>query len=391
MVPGPVYGGQWGEALLGEAMDSDVLVIGAGVVGLAAARACAQAGLSTLVEEAGARAGQGITARSSEVIHAGVYYPPGSLKARLCVEGRALLYDYCAARGVPHRRCGKIVVAPEGGDPARLSALAARAKANGVRLEPLERADLERLEPELRGAAGLLSPETGIVGSHALVLALQADCEAAGATLAFRTPMERGRAVAGGVEIAFGGAEPMRLRARHVVLAAGLSAPRLARTIEGLRAESAPQAFFAKGSYFSLARRAPFSRLVYPLPEPGGLGVHLTLDLAGRARFGPDVEWLDVAEESALDYAVDPARAARFYDQIRAYWPDLRAGELSPDYAGVRPKIVGPGAPDADFLIHDARDHGVRGLLALYGVESPGLTSALALGALVAQRVTQAA
>jgi D-amino-acid oxidase len=375
---------------LAKGADIDVLVIGAGVVGLAAARACAQAGRATLVAEAAGAVGQGVSARSSEVIHAGVYYPPGSLKARLCVEGRALLYDYCAARGVAHRRCGKIIVAQNASDAPRLAALAARAQANGVTLEPLSRADLARLEPALRGAAGLLSPQTGIVDTHGLMLALQGDCEAAGAAFAFRTPMESARVDGDGLVVAFGGAEPMRLRARHVVIAAGLSSPRLARAVEGLRPHSAPRAFFAKGSYFSLARRSPFSRLVYPLPEPGGLGVHLTLDLAGRARFGPDVEWLDAADESALDYAVDPARAARFYAAIRAYWPDLREGELRADYAGVRPKIAGPDDGEADFLIHDARDHGAPGLVALYGVESPGLTSALAIGAHVARLVARA-
>lgn len=368
-------------------VDIEVLVVGAGVVGLVIARACAQAGRGVLVAEALERAGQGVSSRSSEVIHAGIYYAPGSLKARLCVEGRRMLYDYCAARSVPHRQCGKIVAACAPQDAPRLAALAERAARNGVELTPLTRADLARLEPELRAAAGLLSPHTGILDTHAFMASLEADALAAGAAFAYRTPMESGRALPAGVEIAFGGAEPTRLRARHVVLAAGLSAPRLARAITGLRAQSAPRAFFAKGSYFALKRRAPFSRLIYPLPEPGGLGVHLTLDLAGRARFGPDVEWLATSDERALDYAVDPARAARFHAAIRAYWPDLRADDLAPDYAGVRPKIVGPGEGDADFLIHGAQDHGVRGLVALYGVESPGITSALALGAHVARMI----
>ena len=305
--------------------DIDVLVIGAGVVGLAAARALAQAGRQVMVAEAARSIGTGVSSRSSEVIHAGVYYPPGSLKARLCVAGRAALYAYCASANVAHARCGKLIVAGEG-QGAQLRAIAERARANGVELEALEGAQARAMEPALACAHALHSPHTGIVDSHGLMLALQGDAEAAGASFAFGASVEGGRARAEGIEIAFGGADAFTVLARTIVLSAGLASPRIARSIEGIEPQSVPRAYFAKGSYFSLARRSPFSRLVYPVPEPGGLGVHLTLDLSARARFGPDVEWLDVSDDRAIDYAVDPARAERFHAAIRRYWPDLRDG-----------------------------------------------------------------
>lgn len=369
--------------------DTDVLIIGAGVVGLAVARALALAGREVLVADAARAPGTGVSSRSSEVVHAGVYYPPGSLKARFCVAGREALYAYCATRGVAHAACGKLIVANAAEAP-QLRAIAERARANGVVLEMLTRAEARALEPELECAAALHSPCTGVIDSHALMVALQGDAEAAGATFAFGAEATGGRVTPGGLEIAFAAEREVRVSARSVALCAGLSSPRLARAIEGLRADSVPPAAFAKGSYFSLARRAPFKRLVYPVPEPGGLGVHLTLDLAGRARFGPDVEWLDVTDERRIDYSVDPARAERFYSAIRRYWPHLRDGDLVPDYSGVRPKIAPPGAPDADFAIHDASVHGVRGLVALYGIESPGLTSALAIADHVANLVNAA-
>lgn len=367
--------------------DIDTLVIGAGVVGLAVARALAMGGAEVIVAETADGVGQGVSSRNSEVIHAGIYYAAGSLKARFCVEGRRALYAFCESHGVPHSRCGKILVAASEAQAAQVVAIRDRALVNGVELTLLDRAGLQAMEPELAGVMGLHSPETGVVDSHAFMLALQGDAEAHGAAFAFGTPALGGRARPGGVEVDFGGEAPMTLFARRAVLAAGLSSPRLARAIDGLRVESVPTARFAKGSYFSLSRRAPFSRLVYPVPEPGGLGTHLTLDLAGRARFGPDVEWLDVADERDIDYTVDPRRAEAFYAAIRRYWPGLRDGELAPDYSGVRPKIVGPGAPDADFAIHDARAHGVEGLVALYGIESPGLTGALAIGDAIARRL----
>lgn len=368
--------------------DTDCLVVGAGVVGLAAARALALRGKDVIVIEREAGVGQGVSARNSEVIHAGLYYPPGSYKARYCVEGRRMLYDFCASHHVPHARCGKIVVAVNEAQRAQLAAIMARAQANGVGdLEKLDRGGLRALEPELEGLWGLHSPSTGIVDSHALMLALLGDLEARGGAVALQTSFLSARPVAGGIVVSTGGRESADIVARHVVLASGLNAPALARRFAGIREEVLPRACFAKGSYFSLARKSPFARLVYPAPEPGGLGIHLTIDLAGRARFGPDVEWLDARAEGEFDYRVDPGRAERFYAAIRSYWPGLREGDLVPDYSGVRPKIVAPGAQDADFCILDETAHGVAGLIALMGIESPGLTSALAIGQDVAHRI----
>ncbi len=370
--------------------DIDCLVIGAGAVGLAAARALAKAGREVVVVEREAAIGQGVSARNSEVIHAGIYYPAASLKAQLCVRGRDLLYDFCASHGVAHRRCGKIIVASGEEQRAKLMAIRAQALANGVGdIELLDRAAVQKLEPEVQAAAALLSPSTGIVDSHGYMLALLGDIEAASGAVALATPFVSARPVEGGLAVRTGGAEPGEIVARHVVLAAGLSAPALARRFEGIRENALPQAHFVKGSYFSLAAKSPFSRLVYPVPEPGGLGVHLTLDLAGRARFGPDVEWLAVAGEDEIDYRVDPARGDRFYAAIRRYWPGLRDGDLVADYSGVRPKIAAAGTHDADFLILEPQRHGVPGLVALLGIESPGLTSSLAIGEEVAQRITQ--
>jgi L-2-hydroxyglutarate oxidase LhgO len=360
--------------------DLDCIVVGAGVVGLAVARALARAGREVVIVEAAGAIGSVTSSRNSEVIHAGIYYAPGSLKARLCVRGRALLYAWCAERGVAHRRCGKLIVATHAGQHAALDRLAAQARANGVDdIEALDTAEALRLEPTLRCSAALLSPSSGIVDSHGLMLALQGDAEDHGALLALRSPVVRGRAVAGGIELDIGGAEPMRLRARTVVNSAGLDAPRLAAAIDGLPAAHVPRARLCKGSYFACAGRPAFSRLVYPLPEAAGLGVHVTLDLAGRMRFGPDVQWTD-----ELDYAVDAARADAFYAAIRRYWPQLPDGALQPDYAGFRPKIAGPDEPARDFMIEGPDAHGVPGLVNLFGIESPGLTAALAIGEHVA-------
>jgi L-2-hydroxyglutarate oxidase LhgO len=370
--------------------DIDCLVIGAGAVGLAVARELALEGREVVVIERETGIGQGVSARNSEVIHAGLYYPPGSLKARLCVEGRDRLYEFCATHNVPHRRCGKIIVATSEEQTRQLLAIRARAQVNGVaNLETLERADLQRLEPEIEGTLGLLSPSTGIVDSHAFMLAMQGDLEAQCGSVALRTPFVRARRADAGIAVTTGGDEPGEIVARHVILSAGLSAPALARQFEGIDESVLPRAHFAKGSYFSLARKSPFSRLVYPAPEPGGLGVHLTLDLSGRAKFGPDVEWLDIADESAIDYRVAPARAEKFYAAIRRYWPGLADGDLVPDYSGVRPKIAAAGTHDADFMILDETSHRVLGLIALLGIESPGLTSSLAIGADVAQRIAR--
>jgi L-2-hydroxyglutarate oxidase LhgO len=356
----------------------DAVVIGAGVVGLAVARALARRGREVLILEGAERFGSGVSARNSEVIHAGIYYPPGSLKARLCVAGRELLYAFCLEHGVGHRRCGKLIVASDEGQLATLARIRAAALANGVALEELGRVQASALEPGLRCAAALHSPLTGIVDAPAYMLALLGEAQGRGALLACGSAVTGVELQAEGFLLAVNGA-PGALHARTVVNAAGLGAPGVARLMRGFPAAHVPGAWFAKGSYFTLKGRAPFARLVYPLPIAGGLGVHLTLDLAGRARFGPDVEWVDEP-----DYAVDAKRADSFYDAIRAWWPGLADGALEPGYAGIRPKITAPGEPPADFRIDGPAVHGVPGLVQLFGIESPGLTASLAIAAHVA-------
>lgn len=367
----------------------DVVVAGAGVVGLAVARALAQSGREVLVLEAAGAIGTGASSRNSEVIHAGLYYPTGSFKARLCVQGRDLLYNYCAERGVSHRRCGKLLVATSEAQLPKLQAIAAQAAANGVHdLQWLSRDQARALEPALECVAALLSPSTGIIDSHGLMLALQGDLENAGGQVVLNTAVTRATVMPQGIEIeAADGASgsSTRLLARTFINAAGLSAPALARQIQGLNPQHVPTAHYAKGSYFSLAGRAPFSRLIYPMPEGGGLGVHLTLDLGGQARFGPDAEWLSVASADQLDYTVNPVRGESFYAEVRRYWPGLQNGALLPAYSGVRPKINGPDEAAADFVIQGPMDHGVPGLVNLFGIESPGLTSCLAIGEQVRQ------
>jgi L-2-hydroxyglutarate oxidase LhgO len=351
----------------------DAVVVGAGVVGIAVARALATAGREVVILEAEDAIGTHASSRNSEVVHAGIYYPQGSLKARTCAEGRERLYTYCAERAVPHRRCGKLIVATDAAQLDELEGIRQKARANGVAdLVRLDPAQARALEPELQCVAALHSPSTGIVDSHALMRALLGDAESAGAMLALNSPLDAAVVRAGGVELHVAGAEP--IVASEVVNSAGLRAPSVAQSIDGYPAELAPAELYAKGNYYSLATRPPFSRLVYPVPEPGGLGVHLTLDLGGRARFGPDVEWVD-----AIDYTVDPERADRFYAAIRRYWPGLPDGALAPDYAGIRSKITGKDAPAADFVVQGPRAHGVRGLVNLFGIESPGLTASLAL------------
>ncbi|WP_370688749.1 NAD(P)/FAD-dependent oxidoreductase [Roseomonas sp. GC11] len=359
----------------------ECIVVGAGVVGLAVARALALAGREVLVLEAADAIGTETSSRNSEVIHAGIYYPRDSLMARFCVEGKQRLYAYCAGRGVPHARCGKLIVATDAEEAGRLAAIQARAAANGVPdLTLLSTAEALALEPALHCTAALLSPSTGIIDSHAYMLALQGDAENAGALFAFNSPVEGGRLLPeGGAELRVGGAEPTTLRARLLINAAGLHAPRLAAALEGMPPAHIPPAYYAKGNYFTLAGRSPFSRLIYPVPVPGGLGTHLTIDLGGQARFGPDVEWVE-----RLDYEVDPRRGDSFYAAIRRYWPGLPEGALQPGYSGIRPKIVAPGQPGQDFRIDGPAAHGQKGLIHLFGIESPGLTASLALAAHVA-------
>ncbi|MBL0899985.1 MAG: NAD(P)/FAD-dependent oxidoreductase [Reyranella sp.] len=357
----------------------DCVVIGAGVVGLAIARALALAGREVIVVEAAEGIGTETSSRNSEVIHAGIYYPKGSLMARTCVAGRRMLYAYCAERGVPHLNCGKLIVATDEAESARLAEIKGRAEANGVEgMRLLGAAEAMAMEPNLRCTAALLSPSTGIVDSHSYMLALQGDAEAHGAMFAFNSPVTRGRVVDGGVEIEVGGTEPMTLRCRLLVNSAGLHAPTLARKIAGMPSDRVPTAYYAKGNYFTLTGRSPFSRLIYPVPVPGGLGVHITVDMGGQAKFGPDVEWID-SIEGGIDYTVDPHRADKFYAAVRRYWPGLEDGALQPGYAGIRPKTVPQGAPAQDFVIQGPAEHGVPGLINLFGIESPGLTASLAL------------
>lgn len=362
----------------------DAVVIGAGVVGLAVARQLALEGREVIILEGENAIGTATSSRNSEVIHAGIYYLRGSLKATTCVAGKTLLYRYCVERGIPHMRCGKLIVATDAAQLDELEAIQKKAHANGVTdVVSMTRAQAEALEPAVSCVGALYSPSTGVVDSHAYMLALLGDAEAHGAMLAFVSPLARARVQTGGrIELEVGGAEPMQLSARTVVNAAGLTAPSVARRIEGYPAEKSPPEFYAKGNYYSLTGRSPFSRLVYPVPEPGGLGVHVTIDLGGQARFGPDVEWID-----RIDYDVDPRRAEKFYAAIRRYWPQLPDGALAPGYAGIRPKISGPKDPAPDFVIQGPQDHGVPGLINLFGIESPGLTASLALAEEVARRL----
>ncbi|ROR25062.1 L-2-hydroxyglutarate oxidase LhgO [Comamonas sp. BIGb0124] len=363
----------------------DAIVIGAGVVGLAVGRELARRGLETVVTEAQGTIGQGMSSRNSEVIHAGLYYAPGSLKARLCVQGKSMLYALCERQGVAHRRCGKLVVATEPAQLAALRTLAGKAEANGVPFDMLDAEQARAMEPELRCVAALSSPTTGIVDSHGFMLALQGDLERAGGSLALSSPVD-------GVELASAGSNRghvLRLgdwtvEAGVVVNATGLHAPLLARQFLGLDQGDLPTASFAKGSYYSLAGAAPFGQLIYPAPVDAWLGVHLTLDLGGQARFGPDHEWLDIQSPEQIDYEVDPARSDVFYEAVRRYWPGLADGALQPAYSGVRAKIHRPGEPAPDFRIDGPSRHGVPGLVNLFGVESPGLTSSMAIGAYVA-------
>jgi L-2-hydroxyglutarate oxidase LhgO len=370
----------------------ECLVIGAGVVGLAVARSLARRGREVVVAEATTLIGSETSSRNSEVIHAGIYYPAGSLKARTCVAGKQALYAYCAERGVAHKRCGKLIVAADAAQIPDLETLKKKAEANGVDdLQWLSREQALALEPHLHCEAALLSPSTGIIDSHGLMLAYQGEAEDHGAMLAFDAPVTGGAVRNDGIEIATGGAAPMRLKARHVVNAAGLKAQTVAAAIDGVPAAAIPPTYYAKGNYFVLSgMKPPFGRLIYPVPEPGGLGTHVTIDLGGQMRFGPDVEWVD-----RIDYTVDPARGEKFYAAVRRYWPDLPDGAIQPGYAGIRPKLSPPslekGGKADDFVIQGPDVHGVPGLVNMFGIESPGLTASLALGEHVADLLDAAA
>ena len=362
----------------------EAVVVGAGIIGLAAARALALAGHEVVVLERAYTIGFETSSRNSEVIHGGLYYPQGSLKATACVAGRHRLYAYSAERGVPHARLGKLIVATSEEEIPGVEKIEMAARANGVdNLEWLSAAEARRLEPELNCVAALLSPSTGIIDSHALMLAYRGEAEDNGAVVAFRAPLLSGRVLGnGGFELRVGGDQPATLCCRLLVNAAGLHAPALARAIAGIPPASIPPAYFCRGVYFTLSGKTPFRHLIYPVPVPGGLGVHITLDLAGQARFGPDVEWID-----GVDYAVDPRRGDAFYAAVRHYWPGLRDGALQPGYAGIRPKISGPDEPAADFVVQGPEAHGVPGLVNLYGIESPGLTASLPLADEVLRRL----
>ena len=363
----------------------ECVVIGAGVVGLAVARALALSGREVWVLEAADGIGTGASSRNSEVIHAGIYYPTGSLKARFCVEGKAMLYEYCQERGIAHRRLGKLIVASDEKELSVLAGIKAKAAQNGVTdLEFLSEAEARAMEPALRVAGALFSPSTGIIDSHALMIGYQGDTENAGGAVVFHAPVLGGQVQKGGFLLRIGGAEPMELACDVLVNAVGLHAPDIAGRIEGIPPETIPRKYYCKGSYYSLPGRAPFRHLIYPVPEKAGLGVHLTLDLGGQARFGPDTQWVEEEE-----YDVDIRRADVFYAAIRRYWPDLPDGALSPGYAGIRPKISGPTEPNADFLVSGPAAHGIGGLVNLFGIESPGLTASMALGAHVAAVVNR--
>ena len=360
----------------------ECIVLGAGVVGLAVARALALRGHETIILDAGPTIGSQTSSRNSEVVHAGIYYPMGSLKARACVEGKHRIYQLCEERGVHYRRCGKLIVATNETQRAGLADLKRKAADNGVDdLVELIGADAIAMEPELNCVAALLSPSSGILDSHGFMLALQGEAEIHGAMTIFNTRVISARHNGTGAILTLSDGET--IQTRLLVNALGLIACQFARDMGEPFTSSAPKPHFAKGNYFALNAKAPFSRLVYPMPDPGGLGVHITIDLNGRARFGPDVEWIDT-----LDYDVDPKHADVFYDRVRAYWPDLPDGVLVPDYAGIRPKITGPGEAAADFRIDGPDVHGVSGVVHMFGIESPGLTASMALADIVADQIS---
>jgi L-2-hydroxyglutarate oxidase LhgO len=366
------------------AFDFDAMVVGAGAVGLACGYALAQRGLSVVVVEKQPVIGMGISSRNSEVAHGGLYYPTGSLKARLCVQGRRRLYAFLETHGVAFDRCGKIVVASQDADIERLEAIEAQAIANDVEgIARLSAAQALALEPELKVVMALISPQSGVFDSHGYMLALQGEIEDRGGAVVIDTPFVGAAPIpAGGFRVRTGGADPAELTCRLLVTAPGLSAQAVAAEIEGFPADRIPKLHYGKGVYFMLHGPAPFKHLIYPPPIPGALGVHYRRDLGGQARFGPDLQFVDTE-----DYSVDPAKVGGFEAYIRKFWPGLPDGALTPDYAGIRPKLHGPGEPQPDFRIDGPADHGIEGLIALFGIESPGLTSSLAIGEAVAARL----
>jgi len=357
----------------------DCAVIGAGVVGLAIARELALAGREVIVLEAEESIGNHTSSRNSEVIHAGIYYPKGSLKARLCVTGKQQLYAYCVEHGVPHENCGKVLVAANDAEIPIVLGYIDKANANGVHdLRRISLEELRELEPAVQAVAAVYSPSTGIVDSHAYMLALQGDLEQAGGAVVFLSPVQGGKVTAEGIVVRVGGSDPMEFCCNTLINSAGLVAPQVARAIDGIPAQSVPPQYFAKGHYYTMSGRSPFRRLVYPMAGAGFLGVHVTVDLGGQARFGPDIDWIET-----IDYSFDNSREPLFYEAIRQYYPALKDGALQPGYTGIRPKISGPKAPAADFMIQGPCEHGVPGLVNLFGIESPGLTASLAIGAYV--------
>lgn len=359
----------------------DCVVIGAGVVGLATARALAMAGREVIVLESEYMIGTGTSSRNSEVIHAGIYYTPGSLKAQYCVAGKNTLYKYCAEHGIAHRRCGKLIVATSEDQIETFEGIRKRAAECGVTdLEMLSAEDAKAMEPELSCVAALYSPSTGIIDSHGLMLELQGDAEDHGAMLAFLSPVKGGEIRDDGILLNVGGDDPMQLLCRTVINSAGLYATEIAGNMQGMPQDLVPQTYYTKGNYYSLTGKKPFNRLVYPAPTTEFLGVHISIDMGGQARFGPDVE-----QSPVIDYDVDPGRADHFYDSVRRYWPGLKDGALQPSYSGIRPRITAPGVPLCDFVIQGPREHGIAGLVNLFGIESPGLTSSMPIAAHVAE------
>jgi L-2-hydroxyglutarate oxidase LhgO len=364
-------------------MDVDCIVVGAGVVGLAIALDLAIQGHEVIVLEKNDRIGEETSSRNSEVIHAGIYYPANSLKAMLCVKGKELLYKYCNSRKITHKRIGKLIVACDKKQVPKLDEIISKGKINGVNdLTFIEREELCEIEPQLNAVRAIRSPSTGIVNSHQLMVSFQADIENHDGIVSLRSPFLGAKPLDKGIEVSVGGDEPTVISCRHLINSGGLSAQSVSNSILGLSRKSIPSRHLSRGCYFSLNGKSPFQHLIYPLPNNEGLGVHLTLDIEGQARFGPDTEWVN-----CIDYKVDPDRGKVFYSAIREYYPELEDGKLVPDYAGIRPKITGPGELAGDFAIHGYPEHGINSYTALYGIESPGLTSSMAIANTIATQI----